>query len=188
MKRPIFKKKYVYAIYEIAKRFYFLLLIAYVPLLFVGTLIGRLRSPGGFMDFGYGFDLFLLFLVTAPLVLIFAALGFVISRILYRQTKENTPADYHVEVFSKKLSKAKNIMTAVIVTVSVLAILFVPYATIHYDDGGTVKTSALAYTIMDWNRTKDWYGDPIPEEPQERCVYFFPQNLLSYEELWELKH
>ena len=186
--RPSFQNKALHICYEIAERFYYLVLIAYVPALLVGTLIARLSSPGGFMDFGYSFSLLVMFLGTVPFFLGFVLFGMLISFLLRRATREREKASFDTPQFERKLSKIKNVITAVIVTTSVLGILFVPYSEIHYGDGGTVKRDALLYTVVEWNRTEDWSGNPLPEEPQSTQIYFFPNNLLSYEELWDLKH
>ncbi len=188
MKQPKFQNKKSYVIYEIVKRLYFLILIAYVPMLGIATLYGRLRPSGGFIDFGFWFSLLLLFLWTLLPVLLFAVIGQLVRIVLCYVTKGNTAMLFETSAFHEKIRRVKNVMTAIIVTVSGLLVLLVPYSTIRYDDGGTVKHDALLYTVMEWNRTKDWYGEPVTETSQETCIYFFPQNLLSYDELWELKH
>lgn len=100
------------------------------------------------------------------------------------------------EVFSRKASAIKNAMTAVIITLSVLAVLFIPYETIRFADGGTVMTNALAYTVVEWNRGKN-VDDIVTatqedlqyaDEEQHTCFYFFPHNFKSYSELWDMKH
>lgn len=117
----------------------------------------------------------------------------VLQKKLAKNLTEETPSD---DTFSRKNSVIKNTITAVIITVSILAILFVPYETIRYADGGTVKTNALAYTVVEWNRGKNvdvmvsanqedlQYAD----EEQHTCFYFFPHNFKSYDELWDMKH
>ena len=187
-KRPIFQNKALHVCYEIAERLYYLVLIAYVPALLVGTLIARLSSPGGFLDFGYVFSLLVMFLGTVPFFLGFVFLGLLVYFLLRRATRGREKASFDTPQWERKLSKIKNVITAVIVTTSVLGILFVPYSEIHYSDGGTIKRDALLYTVVEWNRTVDWAGNSLPEEPQETQIYFFPNNLLSYEELWNLKH
>ncbi len=95
-----------------------------------------------------------------------------------------------------QLTLIKNIITLSIVILSVLAILFIPYETIRFADGGTVMTRALAYTVVDWNRGKnadslvliDQKDLQYAEEEQTTCVYFFPDNFKSYQELWDIKH
>jgi hypothetical protein len=82
----------------------------------------------------------------------------------------------------------KQAITATAVTVTVMALLFVPFSTIYYDDGGTEKTTAVAYTVMKWNRTQTWDGEPVGEPGQRTRVYWFPHNFKSYEELWEMRH
>ena len=85
--------------------------------------------------------------------------------------------------------------TLVILTISMLllllAVLFVPYSVSHYDDGGTVRIQALTYVVIKWDRELtelDANGDPIAQPPQKTCVYWLPDQLKSYEELWAIRH
>lgn len=72
----------------------------------------------------------------------------------------------------------KKIWIPIIVTVVLLAVLFVPIPTGIYDDGGTREYTALTYKLVDWNRlTFDGKFD-------ETKVYFFPDNFKSVSELW----
>lgn len=65
----------------------------------------------------------------------------------------------------------------IIVTVVLLAVLFVPLPT-GVDDGGTREYTALTYKIVDWNRlTFDGKYDKTK-------IYFFPDNFKSADELW----
>lgn len=188
MKAPKLQNKTVHILYEILKRLYFLALFSYLPMLCVLTLIGRLRSTGGFIDFGFWGTLLILLLSTAPFLLLFAVIGWFCHLLLCKCSADRSAAKHDTEQFHLRMARVKNGITVILLTAAVLYMLFVPYQTIRYDDGGTVKTDALAYTVVQWNRTKDWYGEPIPEEPQQTRVYVFPQSLLSYEELWNLKH
>ncbi len=103
------------------------------------------------------------------------------------------------DAFYHKITAFKNIMTAAIVTLLILAFLCIPYETLHFGDGGTVITNAIAYSVVDWNRGKDpdllsGSKDEIEENlqyadmEQNTCVYFFPHNFKNYDELWDMKH
>lgn len=89
--------------------------------------------------------------------------------------------------------KKRRIPNAVIVSAVVLfvcLILFTPFQVRHYDDGGSTTYTALTYTVVKWKRilpikTPDGY---IGNIYQNTCVYFFPNNFKSLDELWEIKH
>ena len=66
----------------------------------------------------------------------------------------------------------------IIVTVVLLAVLFVPIPSGTYKDGGTREYAALTYKIVDWNKlTSDGKYDKTK-------IYFFPNNFKSINELW----
>lgn len=92
----------------------------------------------------------------------------------------------------RRLSTGKRVLTAVVVTVMVLAFLLTPYSTVHYDDGGTVKIQALGYAVVKWNRQWDMdvpdESSDYANEPQQTRIYIFPDNFKSYEALWRQKH
>ena len=117
----------------------------------------------------------------------------VLQKKLVKNLTEETPSN---DTGSRKNSVIKNTVTAVIIVASILAILFVPYETIRYADGGTVKTIAIAYAVVEWNRGKnedltvtlDQEDLQYADEEQHTCFYFFPHNFKSYDELWDMKH
>ncbi len=120
-----------------------------------------------------------------------SALLFVIAHAkLRRETSPEPPV--MSSALTSRLTRYKRILTAVVTVLLVLSFLLLPYSTVQYDDGGTVKTEALVYTVMDWHRTHDM-NDPdsgvdYSAEVQKKRVYFFPDNQKSYHELWEIKH
>ena len=192
MSKPAFRTKRATWIYEIARRLYHIFLIAYVPLMMILTLRAELKPSMGLIDFGYSFSLLLTFIATGPFFVVFIIAGLVVNRILCKRFRGEA-----TEQRDGKLVLTKRIITASIVALTVLLLLFVPYSTIRYGDGGTVKTDALAYTVMEWRRGKDetetspYYLEnhaPYGDEEQHTCIYFFPHNFKSYDELWELKH
>ncbi|MBQ9080128.1 MAG: hypothetical protein IJY27_03565 [Clostridia bacterium] len=87
----------------------------------------------------------------------------------------------------------RKILSVVLILCIVVAILFIPFNKVHYDDGGTVKITAIAYCVVKW-KTVDVedisqyrQGEPLPIY-QNTCVYFFPNSLKDLDELWEIKH
>lgn len=178
---PNFQSKKAEAAYEIAAHLYRLVMIGYFPLLIFLLLIEELKPYVGFFDFGFGFELLMALTVFGPIFLLMLVAGWLTRAILLRclGTRERESAP---------LRRVKQAITATAVTVTVMALLFVPFSTIHYDDGGTEKTSAVAYTVMKWNRTQTWDGEPVDEPGQRTRVYWFPHNFKSYEELWEMRH
>ncbi len=68
-----------------------------------------------------------------------------------------------------------------------LVVLFVPYEKNHYDDGGSIEYVALAYRLVKWK----FHIFVIDEESEreyhelykETKMYFFPQNLKSFDEI-----
>ena len=178
---PDFQSKKAELVYEIAAHLYRLVLIGYFPLLICLLLIEELKPYVGFFDFGFGFELLMALTVFGPIYLLLLVAGWLTRAILRRclGTRERESAP---------LGRVKQAITATAVTVTVMALLFVPFSTIHYDDGGTEKTSAVAYTVMKWNRTRTWDGEPIHEPNQRTRVYWFPHNFKSYEEMWEMGH
>ncbi len=178
---PDFQSKKAELVYEIAAHLYRLVLIGYFPLLICLLLIEELKPYVGFIDFDFWFELLLALMVFGPIFLLLLVAGW-LTRVILRRclgTRERECAP---------LRRVKQAITATAVTVTVMALLFVPFSTIHYDDGGTEKTSAVAYTVMKWNRTRTWDGEPIHEPNQRTRVYWFPHNFKSYEEMWEMGH
>ena len=72
----------------------------------------------------------------------------------------------------------KKIFFAVIVIISLLAVLFIPIPTGELNDGGTRVYSALTYKIVVWNRTTD---DGIYENTK---VYFGEDRFQNVDDLW----
>ena len=66
----------------------------------------------------------------------------------------------------------------ILLSVIVLAILFLPIPKSQYKDGGTREYAALTYKIVDWNRLT---GDSVYDKTK---VYFFPNNFKSIDSLW----
>ena len=70
-------------------------------------------------------------------------------------------------------------------------ILFLPFPTGTYDDGGTKEYRALTYKIVVWNRyiSKDVDINRITgtsiSKYHNTSVYWFPDNFKSIDELWE---
>lgn len=67
----------------------------------------------------------------------------------------------------------------ILLSVIVLAILFLPIPKSPYKDGGTQEYAALTYKIVDWNRLTD--DGNIYEATR---IYFFPNNFRSIDNLW----
>ena len=251
MYRPQFKHSKTELFYELIRRLYVLAVLTYLPLLLALTLLGRLRSDGGFIDLGFWLPFLLLLFATFPSFASFLSFGISLDGLLIAKTQEHPrPAiektyfvcvilssvitviailSLFVEILSKffiiplvlsvailcfltvlrtrwkiyftpiaertpPYRTAKNILSASVILLSVLAFLFIPYRTIRFADGGTVMTKAIAYTVVDWNRGKNISDIIDPDDLQYADVeqstrfYFFPHNFKSYRELWEMKH
>lgn len=82
--------------------------------------------------------------------------------------------------------KAKEIVVMkkkIWVIIIIILILIIPIPTGRYRDGGTKEYKALVYRIVVWNR--------LLEESSvyhKTSVFWFPQNLKSIDELWELEY
>lgn len=76
----------------------------------------------------------------------------------------------------------KKKVTAMIIVLSFLLILFVPIPAGVHKDGGTRTYTALTYKAVKWNRIID-----------ENCkytkisVYLLPNNFKSIDELWNIE-
>ena len=89
----------------------------------------------------------------------------------------------------KKTSKIICLICAVVL----LAVLFVPFSVNYYEDGGTVKITALTYSVVKWEKLM---GGPIGEDGvmlymetyENTCVYLFPNNFKALDELWVIRH
>ena len=66
-----------------------------------------------------------------------------------------------------------------IICAILLLILVVPIPTARMKDGGSKEYIALTYKIIAWRRD---CGDKIFEKT---CIYFFPDNRLSVDELFD---
>lgn len=66
-----------------------------------------------------------------------------------------------------------------IICAILLLILVVPIPTARMKDGGSKEYIALTYKIIAWHRDD---GDKIFEKT---CIYFFPDNRMSVDELFD---
>ena len=180
---PDFQSKKAEVAYEIVGHLYRLFMILYFPLLLALTGISELKPYSGFIDFGFGFSLLVVLICTVPIFLLLLGAGFLTRFLIFRFVGVR-----EVEREARPLRRVKTAITVTVVTVTVACLLFVPFSTIHYGDGGTVMTQALTYTVMKWNRTQTWDGESVNEPNQRTRVYWFPHNFKSYDELWNMKH
>ena len=180
---PDFRSKKAEVAYELAGHLYQLFMILYFPLLIALTGISELKPYGGFIDFGFGFSLLVVLICTVPIFLCLLAAGLLVRFVILRLvgTRE-------MEREARPLRRVKTAISAAVITMTVACLLFVPFSTIHYGDGGTEMTQALTYTVMKWNRTQTWDGDPVNEPNQRTRIYWFPHNFKNYDELWNMKH
>ena len=83
----------------------------------------------------------------------------------------------------------KRLLTFIIV-IALVIVLFVPFGYQTYDDGGTVRLTSLTYTVVIWNRfVSDWStGEMQLQKYENTCLYLFPDNFKSLDELWEIRH
>jgi len=73
----------------------------------------------------------------------------------------------------------KKIILGIIIAVTLLLVLTVPYKIETYKDGGTKEYTSLTYKVVDWNKQVD--GGKY----ENRSFYFFPKNTKSVDELWK---
>ncbi len=72
-----------------------------------------------------------------------------------------------------------------------LAFLLTPFHFSRYNDGGTVKITALSYSVVMWNKldvSLNEDGTTSDEFYEKTCVYLFPNNFKKLSELWEIRH
>ncbi len=79
----------------------------------------------------------------------------------------------------------KKIWMPIAAAVVMAAALFVPIPISPMKDGGTREYRALTYKVIDWNRYFENGVDQSVNKYDKTCVYFFPDNFRSSEELWE---
>ena len=83
------------------------------------------------------------------------------------------------------MKKNKKKLTIILIALVVLILVFPIYrGTVK--DGGTQEYTALTYKVIKWHRLLD-VDDGSWTYYRKTRVYFFPQNLLSMEELWDLE-
>ncbi|MBR6679639.1 MAG: hypothetical protein IKL59_00090 [Clostridia bacterium] len=83
------------------------------------------------------------------------------------------------------MKKNKKKLTIILIALVVLILIFPMYRG-RIKDGGTKKYTALTYKVIKWHRLID-VDDGSWTYYRKTRVYFFPQNLLSTEELWDLE-
>ncbi len=72
----------------------------------------------------------------------------------------------------------KKRIVIILIVIGLLAVLFTPIPIGVCNDGGTRVYSALTYKIVDWNRLT---GESTYNKT---CVYFFPNNFRTIDDLW----
>ncbi len=85
--------------------------------------------------------------------------------------------------------KTKTIIT--IVSVCLIAALFLPYQMLMYEDGGSVEYRAVAYKLVFWDFFDTVYGSDSNIErlkkTEKTALYFFPDSLKDIDELKEIE-
>ena len=84
----------------------------------------------------------------------------------------------------------RTIMIIGIVTVLLLAVLFVPIYQGIYDDGGTRVYQALTYKLVVWNRIYhggDNNGNFVSGKYQRTSILWFSDADKSLNELWKVE-
>ena len=86
------------------------------------------------------------------------------------------------------MKKNKKKLTIILIALVVLILIFPMYRGM-LKDGGTKEYTALTYKVIKWHRLYDVDVDDDGSWTfyRKTRVYFFPQNLLSTEELWALE-
>ena len=88
--------------------------------------------------------------------------------------------------------KKKIIIPIAIVSVAVMLILFLPVPTeTYYDDDGTTRVyDALTYKIVAWDvpvSDMDENGDGVYSNYKKTSLFWYPENQMSAEDLWEVE-
>jgi len=87
--------------------------------------------------------------------------------------------------------KNKRIFIPIMILAALLLILFLPIPKASYDDGGTREYVALTYKIVRWKRlvsVHDAEGDITQIDTYKATsVFWFPDNLKSIDELWNIE-
>ncbi len=88
-------------------------------------------------------------------------------------------------------AKGKRILLIALGALLVAAVLFVPFSAVTYEDGGTREYAALTYKVVVWKRLEaehDAEGKIAAiNQYKNTTVYFFPDNLKSIDELWDIE-
>lgn len=78
-----------------------------------------------------------------------------------------------------------------VLTVSLLTVLLVPFNVSRYDDGGSIKITALTYSVVKWSKLEIYQnedGSTSGGRYENTCIYLFPDNFKSLNELWMIRH
>lgn len=86
----------------------------------------------------------------------------------------------------KKSLSARQKKAILIIVILAVIIQFFPFRMGTIKDGGTKTYGAVAYKVVKWNRIMS-DGETVYRH-RNTCVYWFPDSLKSYDELWEIKH
>ncbi len=88
------------------------------------------------------------------------------------------------------MKKKMAIIVPCVIIVLVLAVLFLPFKMVNYDDGGTTEYRALTYKIVKWNRITirvDDSGNHTQETLKKTAVYWLSDSAKSIDELWQME-
>lgn len=77
----------------------------------------------------------------------------------------------------------KRIVKTIVITLIVLAVLFVPRYDV-YKDGGTREWRAVAYTIVKWQNS---LPNNNPYQQGTTKIYFFPYSLYSLDDMADME-
>ena len=69
----------------------------------------------------------------------------------------------------------------IILMICILLLLFVPFSSGVYKDGGTRELTAVTYKLVMWHCIDPQY------EYIRTSIYWFPYNFQSVDELWEIE-
>lgn len=68
------------------------------------------------------------------------------------------------------------------------ALLFIPFPAGTMNDGGSRDYRAAFYRVVHWKRIMPETTETKTDIYENTCVYWFPDNWKSIDELWELRH
>ena len=84
----------------------------------------------------------------------------------------------------------KKVISLICVAI-LLIVLFVPFGRNVYDDGGSVKITALTYSVVKWKKLAHYMNEDGSYSGgfyEKTSIYLFPDNFKDLDDLWNIRH